>query len=81
MIDNFMPDIPRINTALAEWLACMIFILPLAKRFTKYKTAAIMAAAFVIQSVFLVSTGNIRLYFWVPCMVMAAVFMIGFIFS
>ena len=81
MIDNFMPDIPRINTALAEWLACMIFILPLAKRFTKYKTAVIMAAAFVVQSVFLVSTGNIKLYFWVPCMVMAVIFMTGFIYS
>lgn len=26
MIDNLMPDIPRIYTALAEWMACMLFI-------------------------------------------------------
>ena len=32
MMDTIMPDIPRFYTALAEWLACMIFILPLKKR-------------------------------------------------
>ena len=79
MIDNLMPDIPRINTAIAEWLACVLFIIPLAKRFSKYKTAAIMAAAFVIQSVFLTATGDISIYFWIPCMVVAVLLMIGFI--
>lgn len=79
MIDNLMPDIPRINTAIAEWLACMLFIMPLAKRFSKYKTAAIMAAAFVIQSVFLTATADVSIYLWIPCMVVAVLLMIGFI--
>ena len=79
MIDHLMPDIPRINTAIAEWLACVLFIIPLTKRFSKYKTAAIMAAAFVIQSVFLTATGDIAIYFWIPCMVVAVLLMIGFI--
>ena len=63
-----MPDIPRFYTALAEWLACMIFILPLKKRMAK-KTIPLMAGALVVQSVFLVVTGNLIIYFWIPCMI------------
>ena len=37
MIDHLMPDIPRLYSAIAEWLACMIFILPFKKRFSKIK--------------------------------------------
>lgn len=33
MIDHLMPDIPRLYTAIAEWMACMIFILPFKKDF------------------------------------------------
>ena len=74
-----MPDIPRFYTALAEWLACMIFILPLKKRMAK-KTIPLMAGALVVQSVFLVVTGNLMIYFWIPCMVIAVILMIGFIY-
>ncbi len=62
MMDTIMPDIPRFYTALAEWLACMIFILPLKKRMAK-KTIPLMAGALVVQSVFLVVTGNLMIYF------------------
>lgn len=30
-----MPDIPRIYTAVAEWMACMLFILPVEKEISK----------------------------------------------
>ena len=76
-----MPDIPRFYTALAEWLACMIFILPLKKRMKKIQTAAIMAGALLVQGVFLVLTGNLPLYLWIPCMILAVLLMIGFIFG
>ena len=80
MMDSFMPDIPRIYTAIAEWAACMIFILPLKKRFETWKTACIMAVVLVLQCVFLVATGNLRIVFWIPCMAGAVFLMIGFIF-
>ena len=80
MMDTIMPDIPRFYTALAEWLACMIFILPLKKRMAK-KTIPLMAGALVVQSVFLVVTGNLMIYFWIPCMVIAVILMIGFIYG
>lgn len=81
MIDQMMPDIPRLHTAFAEWLSCVIFILPLRKRFDMKKTAAVMAAALVIQSVFLVLTGDLAIVYWIPCMIMAVLFMILFLYG
>ena len=56
MIDHLIPDIPRLYSAIAEWLACMIFILPFKKRFSKIKTGVIMAVMLVVQSGFMVVT-------------------------
>ena len=57
MIDYIMPDIPRIYTAIAEWVACMLFILPVKKRFDRLKTGLLAAGALIIQSLFLMVTG------------------------
>lgn len=81
MIDYMMPDIPRFYTALAEWVACMVFILPLKKRFQKWETGLLMAAMLLVQSAFLVLTGDLKIVFWIPCMIFAVLLMIGFIFG
>ncbi len=81
MIDYMMPDIPRFYTALAEWVACMVFILPLKKRFQKWETGLLMAAMLLVQSVFLILTGDLKIIFWIPCMIFAVLLMIGFIFG
>ena len=80
-MEHIMPDIPRIYTAIAEWMACMLFILPVKKRFDRVKTGVLMAAALVIQSLFLTVTGNVQIYFWIPCMIIAVLLMIGFIYG
>lgn len=80
-MEHIMPDIPRIYTAIAEWMACMLFILPVKKRFDRVKTGVLMAAALVIQSLFLTMTGSVRIYFWIPCMIIAVLLMIGFIYG
>ena len=44
-------DIPKINTALAEWLSCLVFVLVMKKRWNHRKTAGILAvflAAFCV---------------------------------
>ena len=79
MIDNLMPDIPRIYTALAEWIACLIFIFLLKKRFEWWKSTLIIVGMLIVQSAFLVSTGNVLIYFWIPCMIIAVFLMIAFI--
>ena len=76
-----MPDIPRIYTAIAEWLACMLFILPVKKRFDNSKTGTLMAVFLIVQSVFLMITGSVKIYFWIPCMIIAVLLMIGFIYG
>lgn len=81
MIDNLMPDIPRIYTAAAEWIACLIFICPLKKRFEWWKSALIVNVALIIQTEFLVITDDLAIYFWIPCMVIAVLLMILFIYG
>ena len=66
MTEYYLPDIPRFYTALAEWMACLIFILPFKKRFSPAVTGCFVAGAFGIQSVFLISTGGVRLIFGSP---------------
>ena len=80
MIDHLMPDIPRLYSAIAEWLACMIFILPFKKRFSKIKTGVIMAVMLVVQSGFMVVTEDVSLFFWIPCMMVAVFLMLFFIY-
>lgn len=80
-MEHIMPDIPRIYTAIAEWMACMLFILPVKKRFDNAKTEALMAVFLIVQSVFLMITGSVKIYFWIPCMIIAVLLMIGFIYG
>ena len=80
MTEHYLPDIPRLYTALAEWMACLIFILPFKKRFSPAVTGCLVAGAFGIQSVFLISTGGVRLIFWIPCMIFAVFLMVAFVF-
>ena len=80
-MEHIMPDIPRIYTAIAEWLACMLFILPVKKRFDNGKTGTLMAVFLLIQSEFLMITGRVKIYFWIPCMIIAVLLMIGFIYG
>ena len=76
-----MPDIPRIYTAIAEWLACLLFIIPLKKRFDRCRTVGILVASLVLQSVFLVATGDLIIYLWIPCMIVAVMLMILVIYG
>ena len=39
-----------------------------------------MAGMLALQSVFLVATGNVPIYFWIPCMIAAVSLMVGFIY-
>ena len=70
-----LPDIPRIYTALAEWLACLVCIFELKRRFSILKLVGISAAALVFQSVYLVLTKGQDGILWFLIMMAAVVFM------
>ncbi len=75
-----MQTIPRIYTAIAEWSACLIFIILLPKRLEKLKVVAACGLALLIQSIFLTSTTNVSIYLWIPCMLFAFLMMQQFIY-
>lgn len=78
-MENVWLDIPRLYTAIAEWAACMVYILNMKKRFEGKILAFIALGGLLIQSFFLVATGNVNIILWIPCMATAVMMMIGFI--
>lgn len=80
-METAIPDIPRFYTALAEWSACLIFVLLLKQRFSRWKVLGISAAALAVQSVFMILTGDVAIYFWIPCMIVAVLLMVLYIYS
>ena len=75
-----LPDIPRLYTALAEWLACGSFLLALPRRMGRAATAALAVFWLGWLGVFLQLTGNIALRWWIPCMAAAVAAMFLYIF-
>lgn len=71
MINDILPDIPRAFTAIAEWLACLLQILLLKKRFHTGKTVVIAVLWLSVQSAFLILTDNVSNWFWLICMLAA----------
>jgi len=79
-MDNNLLDIPRLYTAIAEWAACMVFLLNMKKRFKGSKFCAFALGGLVFQIFFLTVTANVNIVFWIPCMMLAAALMISFIY-
>lgn len=77
---DVLPDIPRIYTAIAEWLACMICLLEVRRRLTPGKFVAAAAGTFVVQAVFLALTPGLENLLWILCMATAAGIMYVFIY-
>ena len=76
-----LPDIPRIYTALAEWSACLVFVVLLKKRMSLQKIVGTAVFALIIQTAFLMLTTEALVIFWIPCMVIAVAFMMIFLYS
>lgn len=66
-----LPDIPRLYTALAEWCACMVYIMAVPRRLRSWKLPLWSGTILVVLSVFLVLTGDLSIGFWLPCMAAA----------
>ncbi len=79
-MENIYQDIPRLYTALAEWLSCITYCLVLKQKVSRKMFVIISAAALLIQGSFLQTTRNLPIYFWFPCMLMAVIFMYFFMY-
>lgn len=81
MESNILLEIPRLHTALAEWAACMIFVLILKNRFQGKKLIAFSVIGLVIQGAFQIFAETLPLELWVPAMLFAVGFMFIFIYK
>lgn len=70
MIDT-LPDIPRVVTAVAEWLACLVYILVLPRRFGRIATAALLASGLVFFVGVQLFAGSLPVALWTPGMAIA----------
>ena len=79
-MENMMPDIPRYCSAIAEWMSCMLFVVLLKHRFSGRSTILLAAGALALQVAFMVLTGDVPIYLWIPCMIFAVALMIFYIY-
>ncbi len=79
MTGHAIPDIPRIYTALAEWLSCMVIVLSLKPNIKKHRFALYAASYLALLIVFMELTANVVIWLWVPCMLLAFAAICGFI--
>lgn len=75
MMEQTLPDIPRLYTALAEWLACLVCILELRPAAAGWKVCGILGLALPVQSAFLVLTKGQSGFLWFFYMAVAVFFM------
>ena len=75
-----LPDIPRLYTALAEWLACLVCLLEVRRRITGKKFALAAFGIFVVQASFLTLTPGLENLLWILCMAAAIGMMYFFIY-
>ena len=81
MNGSSLPDIPRLYTALAEWLACLVLMSGQAKRLSGPAFWGTAAVGLAVQAVFLQLTGDVPLGWWLPCMITAVGLMYLFIWA
>lgn len=79
MIDDpTLPDIPRLYTALAEWGACVVYVL-LARRRPSRLAIWTLALGLPLLIAVQVFAGGLAIALWIPGMVLAAATMYGII--
>ncbi len=80
-MNELIPTIPRVYTALAQWAGCMVYILSYRNqiRLRGWRFPVVAAAGLALLSLELILTGNLPLMFWIPGMVGSAAIMFLFI--
>ena len=74
-----LPDIPRLYTALAEVLAVLLYAHRLLPRMNQRVIWGVEAGWAVLLGAFLQATGKVPLAWWIPCMAMAILSMLLFL--
>lgn len=78
-MSDLLPDIPRFVTAWAEWLACVVYILVLPRRFNWWQTAVLLAGGLAVLLGVQHLAGALPLGLWVLGMLLAVAAMFGLV--
>lgn len=81
MTFDVLPDIPRELTGLAEWAACMVYVLLRQQRLRPSRLAALSAVALVVLVGVQVGAGMLPLAWWPMGMAASAACMYAFIYA
>jgi signal transduction histidine kinase len=79
MTEAALPEIPRLYTALAEWSACMIFVIVLRNRFRGPRLFFAAALMLALQCGWHLFAGTLPVFLWIPGMIIAVALMFGLI--
>ena len=71
MIANALPDIPRLYTAICEWLACLTYIAVIHRRVPLQRTVTVGAVGLVAMIAIQYLDGAMPIWFWVGGMLLA----------
>ena len=74
-------DIPRLYTAFAEWLACLLYIRLIRGRLLEKNIILTSGASLFAMSLFLYVTADLPIFMWLPCMIAAIVMMYVFMYA
>jgi hypothetical protein len=80
VVGPILAEIPRYLTALAEWGACMVYIVIARRRFSILPTAGISILGLLALLVVHLWAGTLPIAWWIPGMSVAAATMFGFIY-
>lgn len=73
-------DIPRLYTALAEWLACIVYIRLIRKKRLGKRFWLTAALGLFVLSAYLYFTVDVPLFLWIPIMIIAVILMYVFMY-
>ncbi len=77
---GMIEDIPKLYTALAEWLACFVFVILLKRRWSFKMTSVCCAVSLLLLAAVQYYIGIAPLWLWIPGMIVALGIMYGTIF-
>ena len=72
-------NIPRFDTALADWLGCVLYLCFMTKRLRGAGRCAVYAAALTVMSAFMILTGDVPLAWFLPCILVSYLLMVAFL--
>lgn len=72
---EILGNIPRLYTALADWLACLLYLYYLPKRTAGWRRYTIHAVFLLLLGVFMQATGQVPQFWFLPCIAVSILIM------